>query len=300
MSHRRDSEALLRTMPLVFVLIWSTGFIVARYGMPHAPPLGFLSWRYVLSILCFLPWIVLARVAWPATRGQWLHLSVSGVLMHAGYLGGVWAAVKAGMGSGLVALVVGLQPVLTAIWLSASGASVTRRQWAGLALGFAGLALVVARKFGEGGEADLFNLSLALLALLSITTGTLYQKHFVAPCDVRSANAVQLIAALVVTLPLALLETESLRWTATTGGVNWELVAAMAWSVLGLTVGGSSLLYILIQRGAATSVTSLLYLVPPTTALMAWALFAEPITVLTLSGTLLTAVGVGLVVRPAR
>ncbi len=300
MSHRRDSEALLRTMPLVFVLIWRTGFIVARYGMPHAPPLGFLSWRYVLSILCFLPWIVLARVAWPATRGQWLHLSVSGVLMHAGYLGGVWAAVKAGMGSGLVALVVGLQPVLTAIWLSASGASVTRRQWAGLALGFAGLAMVVARKFGEGGEADLFNLSLALLALLSITTGTLYQKHFVAPCDVRSANAVQLIAALVVTLPLALLETESLRWTATSGGVNWELVAAMAWSVLGLTLGGSSLLYILIQRGAATSVTSLLYLVPPTTALMAWALFAEPITVLTLCGTLLTAVGVGLVVRPAR
>ncbi len=300
MSHRRDSEALLRAMPLVFVLIWSTGFIVARYGMPHAPPLGFLAWRYVLSILCFLPWILLARVAWPATRTQWLHLSVTGVLMHAGYLGGVWAAVKAGMGSGLVALVVGLQPVLTAIWLSARGSAVTRRQWAGLALGFAGLALVVARKFGQGGEAGLLNLSLAVLALLSITTGTLYQKHFVAPCDVRSANAVQLIAALVVTLPLALLETESLHWTVMTGGVNWELVAAMAWSVLGLTLGGSSLLYLLIQRGAATSVTSLLYLVPPATALMAWLLFAEPITLLTITGTVLTAVGVSLVVRPAR
>jgi drug/metabolite transporter (DMT)-like permease len=300
MSYRRDSDALLRAMPLVFVLIWSTGFIVARYGMPHAPPLGFLSWRYVLSILCFLPWILLARVAWPATRQQWLHLSVSGVLMHAGYLGGVWAAVKAGMGSGLVALVVGLQPVLTAIWLSARGSSVTGRQWAGLALGFAGLALVVARKFGQGGEADLLNLSLAVLALLSITIGTLYQKHFVAPCDVRSANAVQLIAALAVTLPLALFETETLHWTATTGSVNWELVAAMAWSVLGLTLGGSSLLYLLIQRGAATSVTSLLYLVPPTTALMAWLLFAEPITLLTIAGTVLTAVGVSLVVRPAR
>lgn len=300
MSHRRDSEALLRAMPLFFVLIWSTGFIVARYGMPHAPPLGFLAWRYVLSILCFLPWVLLARVAWPATRAQWLHLSVTGVLMHAGYLGGVWAAVKAGMGSGLVALIVGLQPVLTAIWLSARGSAVTRRQWAGLSLGFAGLALVVARKFGQGGEADLLNLALALLALLSITTGTLYQKHFVAPCDVRSANAVQLIAALVVTLPLALLEHESLRWTAMTGGVNWELVAAMAWSVLGLTLGGSSLLYLLIQRGAATSVTSLLYMVPPTTALMAWLLFAEPITLLTITGTVLTAVGVSLVVRPAR
>lgn len=300
MSRRSDSEALQRAMPLVFVLIWSTGFIVARYGMPHAPPLGFLAWRYVFSILCFLPWILLARVAWPATRTQWLHLSVTGVLMHAGYLGGVWAAVKAGMGSGLVALVVGLQPVLTAIWLSARGAAVTRRQWAGLALGFAGLALVVARKFGQGGEADLLNLALALLALLSITTGTLYQKHFVAPCDVRSANAVQLIAALAVTLPLALFENETMRWTVMPGSVNWELVAAMAWSVLGLTLGGSSLLYLLIQRGAATSVTSLLYLVPPTTALMAWLLFAEPVTLLTITGTVLTAVGVSLVVRPAR
>lgn len=287
-------------MPLVFVLIWSTGFIVARYGMPHAPPLGFLSWRYVLSILCFLPWILLAGVAWPATRAQWLHLSVTGVLMHAGYLGGVWAAVKAGMGSGLVALIVGLQPVLTAVWLSARGSRISARQWSGLVLGFAGLLLVVSRKFGAGGEADLHNLALALLALLSITTGTLYQKHFVAPCDVRSANAVQLLAALVVTLPLALLESEPVHWLAAAGGVNWELVTAMAWSVLGLTLGGSSLLYLLIQRGAATSVTSLLYLVPPTTALMAWLLFAEPITVLTIVGTLLTAVGVSLVVRPAR
>ena len=300
MSHRGDSAALLRAMPLVFVLIWSTGFIVARYGMPHAPPLSFLAWRYVLSILCFLPWILLARVAWPATRTQWLHLGVTGVLMHAGYLGGVWAAVKAGMGSGLVALVVGLQPVLTAIWLSSRGSSVTQRQWLGLALGFAGLILVVARKFGAGGEADLLNMALAVLALLSITVGTLYQKHFVAPCDVRSANAVQLLAALVVTLPLALFETEAVRWVDAQGAVNWELAGAMAWSVLGLTLGGSSLLYLLIQRGAATSVTSLLYLVPPTTALMAWALFAEPITLTTLVGTVLTALGVSLVVRAAR
>ncbi len=287
-------------MPLVFVLIWSTGFIVARFGMPHAPPLGFLAWRYVLSILCFVPWIVLARVAWPATRAQWVHLSVTGVLMHGGYLGGVWAAVKAGMGSGLVALIVGLQPVLTALWLSARGSRVSARQWAGLVLGFAGLLLVVSRKFGQGGEADLANLSLATLALLSITIGTLYQKHFVAPCDVRSANAVQLMAALLVTLPLALLESETLRWTGPTGAPNWELLSAMAWSVLGLTLGGSSLLYLLIQRGAATSVTSLLYLVPPTTALMAWLLFAEPITFITITGTVLTALGVSLVVRSAR
>lgn len=280
-------------MPLVFVLIWSTGFIVARYGMPHAPPMKFLALRYALSIVCFLPWIALARVAWPQTRSQWWHLSVTGVLMHAGYLGGVWAAVKAGMGSGLSALIVGLQPVLTAVWLSASGGQVSRRQWVGLVLGFIGLLLVVSRKFGQGAEADWLNLSFAVVALFSITIGTLYQKRFVAPCDVRSANTVQLLAALVVTLPLSLLEAESMHW-------NAELAGAMAWSVLALTLGGSSLLYLLIQRGAATAVTSLLYLVPPTTALMAWLLFTEPITGLTIAGTALTAVGVGLVVRLAK
>jgi len=107
-------------MPVVFVLIWSTGFIVARYGMPHAPPFSFLLVRYLLSIACFLPWIVWARLPWPQSRHQWFHLAVTGILMNAGYLGGVWAAVKAGMGSGLSSLIVGFQPVLTALWLTYS------------------------------------------------------------------------------------------------------------------------------------------------------------------------------------
>jgi len=301
MMSRGDKADLIRVMPLVFVLIWSTGFIVARYGMPNAPPMSFLAWRYALSILCFLAWITLARVSWPRTRAQWGHLAVTGVLMHAGYLGGVWAAVKAGMGSGLTALIVGLQPVLTAVWLSSHGASVSGRQWGGLVLGLAGLMLVVSDKVGLGGEVSAISLSLAGLALLSITVGTLYQKHFVASCDVRSANTVQLLAALVVTLPLALFESEGMHWTLPgMQGLNTELIAAMAWSVLGLTLGGSSLLYLLIQRGAATSVTSLLYLVPPTTAFLAWLLFGEPITVLILTGTALTALGVSLVLRAPR
>ena len=285
-------DALVRAMPVVFVLIWSTGFIVARYGMPYAPPMKFLAVRYALSILCFLPWIVLAKLAWPKSRTQWLHLAMTGVLMHAGYLGGVWSAVKAGMGSGLSSLIVGLQPVLTAIWLSPSGAPVGKRQWVGLALGFGGLALVVSAKLGHG-EANPLNLVLAVLALFSITIGTLYQKRFVAPCDVRTANVAQLAAAFAATLPLALLETETLQW-------NAQLAGAMAWSVVGLTLGGSSLLYLLIQRGAATAVTSLLYLVPPCTALLAWLLFGETITGATVLGTVLTALGVALVVRPAR
>jgi drug/metabolite transporter (DMT)-like permease len=223
--------------------------------------------------------------------------------MHAGYLGGVWAAVKAGMGSGLSALIVGIQPVLTAVWLSATGSRVTRRQWLGLVLGFGGLLLVVSHKIEAGGPGDqvtALNLGLAVLALLSITAGTLYQKRHVAPCDVRSANAVQLGAALLVTLPLALLEPEAMRWATAAGGVNWEIVGAMVWSVLGLTLGGSSLLYLLIQRGAAASVASLMYLVPPCTALIAWLLFDEPITALTLAGIALTAFGISLVVRAPR
>jgi len=289
----------LRAMPWVFVLIWSTGFIVARYGMPHSPPLSFLAMRYALSILCFLPWIAWAGVKWPASRAQWLHLSVVGVLMHAGYLGGVWAAVKAGMGSGLSALIVGLQPVLTAIWLSAIGGAqgqVSRRQWLGLLLGFAGLVLVVWRKLVEGSpgdQANAHNLAYAVFALFAITAGTLYQKRFVQACDVRTANTTQLIAAFVVTLPLAWLEPEAMHFTA-------GFMGAMAWSVLGLTLGGSSLLYLLIHRGAAASVATLMYLVPPCTALMAWLLFGEPITALTVAGIALTAFGVSLVVRAPR
>lgn len=289
----RDDRAFVRAMPAVFVLIWSTGFIVARFGMPHAPPMKFLVLRYALSMACFLPWIMLARVKWPTGRDQWAHLAITGIFMHAGYLGGVWAAVKAGMGSGLSALIVGLQPVLTAVWLSARGGRIAARQWAGLGLGFIGLVLVVSRKFGQGGEADWLNLSFAIGALFSITIGTLYQKRFVAPCDVRTANVVQLGAAFLVTLPLALLEVEVMNW-------NAELAGAMAWSVLALTLGGSSLLYLLIQRGAAASVTSLMYLVPPSTAVLAWLLFAEPITAVTIAGTVLTAVGVALVVRQPR
>ena len=287
------NQTWLRAMPVVFVLIWSTGFIVARYGMPNSPPFTFLLLRYAFSILCFVPWVMWARVRWPEGRTQWWHLAVTGVLMHAGYLGGVWAAVKVGMGSGLSALIVGLQPVLTAMWLSSRGGHVTRRQWQGLALGFFGLAMVVSRKLEGGIEVTPWSLTMALMALVSITTGTLYQKRFVQPCDVRSANAVQLMAAFVVTLPIACLETEAVQW-------NAQMMGAMAWSVVGLTLGGSSLLYVLIQRGAAATVTSLMYLVPPTTAVIAWFLFDEAITLVTLAGIAVTAVGVSLVVRPPR
>lgn len=294
-AHLRRQQALVAAMPPVFVLIWSTGFIVARYGMPHAPALALLSWRYGLSVLAFLVWIGLTRPAWPQGRAQWAHLAVTGVLMHAIYLGGVWSSVRAGASAGTVALIAGLQPVLTAVWVSATGQEkrVTPLQWAGLALGLTGLLLVVWRKLGQG-ELGALNLLLAVGALLGITAGTLYQKRHVAPCDVRTANFVQLLAAFAVTLPAS--------WLIDTQPVHWhpELIGALAWSVLVLTLGGSSLLYLLIQQGAATRVTSLLYLVPPCTAVMGWLLFREALGPLVLAGLALTAVGVALVVRVPR
>ena len=295
-------RAMVRAMPWVFVLIWSTGFVVARLAMPHSPPFSFLTIRFALSALCFGVWIVLARAAWPVGGAQWGHLVVTGVLMQAGYLGGVWAAVKAGIGAGTVALLVGLQPVLTALWVtvtlrraSAEGkvtAKVTIREWLGLLLGLSGLAFVVGPKLGTG-EVTAANLAMAIVALLGITIGTLYQKRHVAPCDVRSASAVQMLAGIVVCLPLALLEREAMDWHA-------NLVAAMAWSVGVLTLGGSSLLYLLIQRGEATAVASLLYLVPPCTALLAWMMFGEGFTPLMMLGMALTVAGVAIVVRERR
>lgn len=283
--------ALMRAAPAVFVLIWSTGFVVARFGMPHGPPFSFLAWRFALSIVAFAVWVRLAGAAWPRGTAQWLHLAVTGVLMQAGYLGGVWAAVKGGMSAGTSALIVGLQPVLTALWLSLSGSrhAATPRQWLGLALGMAGLVLVVWRKLAIG-EASPTTVGWAVTALISMTVGTLYQKRWVRTGDVRTANAVQMAAGLIVVLPLAWLEREAIEW-------HPELIGAMVWSVLALSLGANSLLVLLIQRGAATRVTSLFYLVPPCTAVLAWLLFGETLTALVLTGMGLTAGGVWLVAR---
>lgn len=285
------ASAWVRAMPAVFVVIWSTGFVVARLGMPHAPPFGFLALRFALSVPLFLAWVLLARAAWPRNGMQRLHLFATGMLMHGGYLGGVWASVKGGLGAATVALIVGLQPLLTALWVSREGLDhrIAPRQWLGLLLGLAGLVLVVLQRLGAG-QANAGNVMWAIVALAGITIGTLYQKRHVQACDVRSASVFQLLGGFAVAAPLALLETEPIVW-------HPDLLLAMAWSVVALTLGASSLLYLLIQRGAATRVSSLMYLVPPCTALMAWVGFGEAITTSVVAGLVLTALGVALVLR---
>lgn len=286
-----NENAWLRAMPLTFVLIWATGFVSAKLAMPHAGPFSFLCARYAATIICFCAWIAWAKPAWPQGRRQWMHLAITGVLMHAGYLGGVWAAIKLGMSAGLSALIVSMQPIFTAIWLSSRGSVVTRRQWLGLLLGLVGLGFVVSEKLGTL-EVALVPMLWIVLALASITIGTLYQKTWVKPCDVRTANTVQMIGALLISLPVAALEPHHITW-------NTDTMLALAWAVLGLSMGGSSLMYIMIQRGAVSRVTALLYLVPPTTAVIAWLMFGERITPWMLLGMLIAAYAVYLVLKPA-
>jgi len=278
-----------RLIPFVFVFIWSTGFIAARYGMPYAEPMTFLFLRFVGVLLIMVPLSLLFRVTWPPRR-QIAHIALAGTLLQAGYLGGVWAAVKLGMTASLAALIVGLQPIMTA-WLAALVAEkVSRRQWFGLLAGLAGVGMVVMAKFSLIGL-TISSLLLSVVALVSITTGTLYQKRYCPGFDLRAGSVIQFSASAIVCLPF--------MFAFETRVVDWQppMIAALLWSIVALSIGAISLLFMMIRDGAATKVTSYLYLTPPVTALMAWALFAEPITLITLVGTAMTVVALWLVVR---
>jgi drug/metabolite transporter (DMT)-like permease len=271
-------------IPVAFVLIWSSGFIIARYAMPHAEPMTFSFLRFTGVLVLMVPVVLIVRPRWPSWT-QIGHIGVAGLLLQAAYLGGVWAAVRHGMSAGLVALIVGLQPILTA-WLAALVSErLTSRQWLGLLLGLSGVALVVMAKMSLIGLSAT-SLGLAILGLASITAGTLYQKRFCPHFDLRVGSVIQFTAAALACLPfMFLFETRQVTW-------HPELIGALIWAILGLSIGAISLLFLMIREGAATQVTSLLYLTPPTTALMAWLLFHEPITLTTVFGTLLTVVGV--------
>jgi drug/metabolite transporter (DMT)-like permease len=288
----RGAPPWLAAAPFLFILIWASGYVVAKAAAPYADPLSFLVIRYAGVIALMTALAVIARALWPARPIDVLHLAVAGVCIQAIYLGGVWVAVKHGMPAGLAALIVNLQPVLTAIAVGAAGERVRLRQWAGLALGFAGVAMVVSSKLGGAGM-GWAPVWLSVLALLAITAGTLYQKRFIPAFDLRTGQVVQFAASVAVTLPFALaFEAFRIEW-------NAQVIAAMLWSIVVLSGGGISLLFLMIRHGAATEVTSYMYLVPAVTAIMAWAMFGERLGVVAIAGMVVTIAGVALVVRRA-
>jgi len=280
-----------RVAPGVFVLLWSTGFIGAKLGLPDAEPLTFLLLRFAIVCCLLLALAIGLRRPWPAGRSQVFHIAVAGMLLHGGYLGGVFSAIHRGMPAGLVALIVGMQPLLTAMLGGRLlGERVGTRQWTGLMLGFAGVALVLSGKLAVAGLSTA-GMLLALLALVSITAGTIYQKRQCGQMDLWTGSLVQFAASALVFLPLALTtESMHIEWSA-------NFLFALGWLVLVLSLGAISLLHQLIRRGAATRVSALFYLTPPTTALLAWAMFGEQLDLPAVLGLVLAAFGVALALK---
>jgi len=278
--------------PALFVVLWSTGFISAKFGLPYAGPLTYLLLRFALVAVLMGGLALALRSPWPARRATWMHLVVIGFLIHGLYLGGVFVAISRGMPAGTASMLVGIQPILTVflarIWL---GERTTARQLIGLVVGLLGVYFVVEHKMRIAGL-DGVGLASIVVALVAISVGTLYQKRHGGGVDMRAAAAIQFGAcALLFLLVAPIMEPGSVDWT-------WQFQFALGWSVLVLSVGAISLLYWLLRHGAAADVARLFYLVPAVTMLMAYLLFGETITWLAVAGMVLIATGVTLA-RPA-
>ncbi|MCP5366469.1 MAG: DMT family transporter [Hyphomicrobiales bacterium] len=284
-------SAWIAATPALFVLLWSTGFIGAKLGLPYAEPFTFLLLRFAIMAVLLTAAALVLRAPWPRTAAAWYHLAVTGLLVQAAYLGGVFAAIHWGVSAGVSALIVGTQPLLTAVAAGPFlGERIRPRQWLGFLVGIAGVALVVWHKL-DLARGDLAGFVSCLVALVGITAGTLYQKRHGGAMDLRTGTAIQFAVSAV---PMA-----ALAWTFETMQVRWtgEFVFALGWLVLVLSVGAITLLWLLIRRGAAAKVASLFYLVPPVVAVIAYFLFGETLGPLALAGMALTVVGVALVTR---
>jgi drug/metabolite transporter (DMT)-like permease len=288
MQKRSPEDLLVIMAPAVFVVLWSSGFIGTKTGVLHAEPMTFLSLRMGALVLLLGALVLISRPVWPS-RACILHNVVAGLCVHGLYLGGVSVAIDQGLPAGLAALIVALQPILTSTlanrWL---GERVALHQWLGLALGLVGVWLVVHERAG-GEDATLTGWIAIFIGLIGITTGTLYQKRFAGGVDWRIALLVQYAASGAVFLSGA--------FAFDTGVVQWtpQFVLALGWLVLGLSLGAIWLFYFMIRRSAAMRVTSLFYLTPPVTALMAWLLFDERLAPLALLGMAICITGVFLV-----
>jgi len=276
----------------VFVALWSTGFIGAKFGLPYIEPMTFLSIRFALVSVALAAWVVLARAPWPTWR-QARDAAMVGALLHAAHIGGIFTAIYLGTEAGTAAVIIGLHPVLTALIAhQVLGERLSSGQWTGIGVGVLGVILVVTHKL-EAGIGDARGVALCVMSLAAISTASILQKSRAGGIPLRSGTLVQFIAATAATAPFAFaFETRTVVWSG-------ELIFALAWLVLVLSLGAVSLLLFLIRRGAASNVASLFFLVPPTTALMAWGLFGEVMGPVEIAGVAVTAAGVVMVNRPA-
>jgi len=276
--------------PVLFVLLWSTGFIGAKMGMPHAEPFTFLGTRFSMASAVFVILLIVMRVPWPRNPIIWIHAATVGVLMHGVYLSGVFFAVYHGTSAGISALIVSVQPILTAIFAGLLlNERLSAKAWAGLLLGFIGVSLVVWRQAGDSGGWT--GISACIASLIGITIATLYQKRFATGIDLRVGSAIQFAAAAALMWVMAF-ATETMVIDLT-----GEAIFAMAWLVIVLSFGAVTILYILIRQGAASKVASLFYLVPPVVAVEGYILFSETLSPAALLGMAIAVIGVALVTR---
>lgn len=276
-------------MPAVFVFLWSTGFIGAKLGLPYAEPMTFLTMRFGIVVALMLPFALLVRAPWPQSWKDAGHIAIAGLLLHGAYLGAVFASIDQGVEAGVSALIVGVQPILVAVAAGPLlGERVTPRQWIGLLLGMLGVIVVVSNKLALGIGTP-FGMALSVFALFGMSAGTLYQKRFCGGMDLRSGSVIQFAATTLLVGALAfLLETREVIWHA-------DFIIALGWLIFVLSFGAMTLLYILIRRGEAARVSSLFFLVPPCTAVIAWILFDETLEITALAGMALAMIGVALV-----
>ena len=286
------SRLAVAAAPVVFVVLWSTGFIGARYGLPYIEPMTFLGIRMTCVVAIMLVIAAASRARWPDLHEVGHSLAV-GAMVHFLYLGGVFLAISQGVPAGISALLPGLQPILTSTIANRfMGETVTRRQWIGLVLGLVGVVLVLHDRSIVAAGTPL-GWAASVVSLIGITLGTLYQKRFCGRIDWRTGNTVQYAGAGVLFwLAAFAFETRVIHWTG-------ELVFAIAWLVLVLSIAGVALMYWLIRRSAATGFASLFYLVPAVTALMAYGLFGEKLDHVSVLGMVICAVGVVLANRGA-
>lgn len=289
--------SLDRFAPAIFVLLWSTGWVVAKYAALHSEPFTFLAVRYALSALAFFSLCLVMRAAWPG-RAVAFKAIYSGVFLHGFYLAGLWWAIANGVPAGISGIIAALQPLLTAMAAPLLvGERLQGVQRLGLLLGFLGIAIAVSPKLVDPATADLAHaalpLAINLIAMCSVTYGTLYQKKHLQTGNLLPIATLQYVGALIVTLPLMLIF-ERMHFDASA-----QAIAALIWSVFGLSMGGVGLLLYLIRRGQVSRAASLIYLMPPTVALEAFIAFGEPLTLPLILGTVVVVAGVYLTNRPA-